>query len=251
MRQTSSSSQKQSDSAEHLRSVTAIQEVTGFATAGERRGSGALTVAGALKALGLLLAAALFCSCASVSLDETWRNPGFKAGRLQRVLVVSITKKDSSRRVYEDMLASELSRRGVETVAGYTLIPDTGKADWNELQKAVKKAATQAVLTVQTIKVERQTTVQPGYIDPYPGRWYPEAFPSWDLYGYYGSMSNYGPTYITTYDVATMQVNLFDAATGKLIWAATLQSSEPEKVVAVGKDLARLVAERLAKEGLI
>jgi hypothetical protein len=203
-----------------------------------------------LKYFGLIWATSLFCSCASISMNETWRNPGIKAGPLKKVLVVSITKKDASRRVYEDMLINELSQHGVAAVAGYTLLPD-GRSDRNALDQAVKKVAAQAVLTVQTVKIERQTTVQPGYIDPYPGRWYPEAFPSWDLYGYYGSMSNYGPTYISSYDVATMQVNLFDASSGKLIWAATLQSSEPEQVISVGKDLASLVVKALAKEGLI
>jgi hypothetical protein len=48
-----------------------------------------------------------------------------------------------------------------------------------------------------------------------------------------------------------MQVNLFDARSGKLLWAATLQSDEPEKVVPVAKELAGMVAESLAKQGLI
>jgi hypothetical protein len=48
-----------------------------------------------------------------------------------------------------------------------------------------------------------------------------------------------------------MQVNLFDAASGKLLWAATLESNEPEKVVSVGNEVAQLIAQSLSKEGLI
>ena len=195
--------------------------------------------------------ASMLCSCASASLVDTWRNPNLRAPRLQKVLVVSITKKDANRRVYEDMLASELSRRGVQAVAGYTLIAGGALPDWDVLDRSVKKAGAQAVLTVQTIKVEQQTTVQPGYVTTYPGYWYPPAFPTWDLPGYYGSMAHYGPAYVTTYDVATMQVNLFDAGSGKLLWAGTVESSEPENVTAVGRDLARIVVKSLAKEGLI
>ena len=204
-----------------------------------------------VKVAGLLLVAAMMCSCASVSLDDTWRNPAIRAPQLKRVLVVSITKKDSSRKIYEDMLANELSRHGVTAITGYTLIPENGKAKWSDLERAMQKSAAQAVLTLQTTKMEQKTTVQPGYVTSYPGMWYPEVFPSWDLYGYYGSMANYGPTYISTYDIATIQVNLFDAASGKLIWAATLKSSEPENVTTVGKDLAQKVVEALVKEGLI
>jgi len=196
--------------------------------------------------------ASMLCSCASATLVDTWRNPDLRAPRLQKVLVVSITKKDANRRVYEDMLASELSRRGVQAVAGYTLIAGDSLPDWSVLDRSVKKAGAQAVLTVQTIKVEQQTTVQPGHVMTYPGYWYPQAFPRWDLPGYYGSMAQYyGPSYVTTYDVATMQVNLFDAGSGKLLWAGTVESSEPENVTAVGRDLARKVVKSLAREGLI
>lgn len=203
------------------------------------------------KIAGLFLMISMLCSCASVSMVDTWRNPSITVPKLHRIMVVSITKKESSRRVYEDMISSELSRHGVEAVAGYTMMPAGGKSDWAALDAAVKRAAAQAVLTLQTIKVEQQTTVQPGYVTTYPGHWYPEAFPAWDLYGYYGSMANYGPAYISTYDIATMQVNLFDAASGKLLWAATLTSDEPENVVSVGKDLAEKVVKSLAKQGLI
>jgi len=44
-----------------------------------------------------------------------------------------------------------------------------------------------ATATVQTIKVEQQTTIQPGAVGTYPGYWYPQAYPGWNLPGYYGS----------------------------------------------------------------
>lgn len=194
---------------------------------------------------------ALLCSCSSISVVDTWRNPNLQPARLHKVLVVSITRKDSNRAVYEDVLASELAKHGVEAVASHTVMPGDLKGEATILDQAVKKAAAEAVLTVQTIKVERQTTVQPGYVNNYPGYWYPEAFPSWDLYGYYGSMASYGPAYISSYDVATIQVNFFGTATGKLLWAATVSSSEPENIVSVAKDLAEMIAKSLLKEGLI
>lgn len=199
----------------------------------------------------ILWVASTLCSCASVSMVDTWRNPDLAAPRLQKVLVVTIAKKDANRRVLEEMITSELARHGVQAVAGYTLIPDGTTKDWSQVDQAVRKTGAQAVLTVQTIKVEQQTTFQPGSVTTYPGYWYPPAFPRWDLPGYYGSMAYYGPSYVSVYDVATMQVNLFDAATGKLLWAGTAQSSEPENITAVGRDLAQKVVRQLAKERLI
>lgn len=202
-----------------------------------------------LKLIPLILLVPILSACASVSVVDTWRNPDVQPARLQKVLVVSITKSDATRRVYEEMLASELSRRGVQAVPSHTVI-NGDRASWKVLEGAMKQVAAQAVLTVQTIKIERETVVQPGTAT-YPGYWYPPAYPSWDLYGYYGSMAHYGPAYVSTYDVATMQVNLFDAATGKLLWAATVESSEPERLTDVGEDLARAVVKQLSRQGLI
>ena len=101
---------------------------------------------------------ALLCSCSSISVVDTWRNPNLQPARLHKVLVVSITRKDSNRAVYEDVLASELAKHGVEAVASHTVMPGDLKGEATILDQAVKKAAAEAVLTVQTIKVERQTT---------------------------------------------------------------------------------------------
>jgi hypothetical protein len=202
------------------------------------------------KLAGLFLTAAVLCSCSSISVVATWRNKSVQATRLHKVLVVSITSKDANRAVLEDILASELGQRGVAAVASYSIMPGGVKSDTSVLDKAVKKAAVDSVLTVQTIKVEHQTTVQPGF-NNYPGYWYPEAFPSWDLYGYYGAMSSYGTTFISSYDVATIQVNFFATATGKLLWAATVTSNEPENVTSVAKDLAKVIAKALEKQGFI
>ncbi|MBJ6800860.1 DUF4136 domain-containing protein [Geomonas propionica] len=194
----------------------------------------------------------LLSSCAAVSVVDTWRNPSLTGNRLHKILVVSFARKEGSRAVYEDMLVSELHKHGVDAVASYTILSQATLPDWHALDRAVRSTASQGILTVQTIKVEKQTTVQPSAVaSPYPGYWYPPAFPDWDFPGYYRSMALYGPSYVTTYDVATMQVNLFDLGSDRLIWAATMQTMEPEKVTKVGKDLADKVVKSLRKEGLI
>lgn len=194
----------------------------------------------------------MLCSCAAVSVVDTWSNPSLRGARLHKVLVVSYAKKDASRAVYEDTLVSELNKHGVEAVASYTMISGATLPDWQVLDRAVRSTGAQGVLFVQTIKVEKQTTVQPSAVaTPYPGYWYPPAFPEWDFPGYYRSMALYGPSYISTYEVATMQVNLFDTGSDKLLWAGTMQTMEPEKVTTVAKDLARKVVKSLKREGLI
>ncbi|UFS70919.1 DUF4136 domain-containing protein [Geomonas sp. RF6] len=205
-----------------------------------------------LKLLGLLLVTCVLSSCASTTLVDTWRNPNLTAPpHIRKLLVVRITNKDGNRSVYEDVIAAELQKRGVEGVPGHTLIADDKKQNWDTLEEALRKSQADGVLTVQTVNVEKHTSIQPGYPSVYPGYWYPSVFSAWDLRGYYGASTYYDPTLVSTYQVASLQSNLFDAKSGKLIWAATLETSDPEKTISVSKELAQLVVKSLIKEGLI
>ncbi len=204
-----------------------------------------------VKLLGLSISVFVLASCAATSLIDTWRNPTLTGRRYNKLLVVNITRSENSRRVFEDVISAELGQQGVTAVPGYTLIAKEEKTNKEVMERAVKTSGVEGVLTIQTVKVEQQTSYQPGYIESYPNFWYPPAFPNWNLYGYYGSTTYYEPPSTYMYEVATIQANLFDVASGKLIWAATLQSSEPGNVTSVSKDLTRLIIEKLTKEGLI
>ncbi|RII29007.1 MAG: DUF4136 domain-containing protein [Geobacter sp.] len=199
-----------------------------------------------------LTAVTLFlASCATTSLVDSWHSPSQHELRLHKILVVGIFKTANERRIYEDILVSELSQRGVEALPGHTFIPADVKVDRQALENAEKEAHAEAVLTMQTVRIEHQQVLQPGYTTTYPDYWYPPAFPSWNLNGYYGSMTYYEPPYIATYTVANIQTSLFDTRNGKLLWAATIQTSEPGNVISVSKDMAGIVVQSLIKEGMI
>ena len=204
-----------------------------------------------LKMVCMVIATALLSSCATTSLVESWRNPSLSGHKLHKVLVVGIFKNSGSRQLFENILAGELNRAGVDAIPGHSVIPAGEKPARQVLEEAVKKSGVEAVITMQTVRVEQKTVVQPGYDPIYPDYWYPPLFSRWDLYGYYGSMSFYEPPYVSTYEVEKIQVNLFDTGGGSLLWAATIQTSEPGNVISVSKELAAIVVRSLGKEGLI
>ncbi len=204
------------------------------------------------KFLFLTVTTLFLSSCATTSLVDTWRNPSLPVLKPHKVLVVGIFKNSDNRRVYEDIIANELNLHKVEAIPSHTLVPVEIKMGQQALKEAEKESGAEAVLTIQTIKVEHQTIVQPGYATPlYPDYWYPGAFPSWDLNGYYGSMLYNEPTYISSFEEAKIQANLFDTRSGKLLWAATISTSEPRNIVSVSKDLAAIIVRSLVAEGLI
>lgn len=206
--------------------------------------------------MGWCLVAVLLASCATTSLVDTWRNPDMASVKRYHKLLVSSTGRNiNERRVYEDVMVAELRRHGVEAVASYPLMQSGKKEDrTTALDKAIKLSGVEGVLNVRTTMIEQKTDVIPGYWDGYPGYpdfWYPPAFHAWDMNGYYATGMVYEPPTVITYPVATMQADLFDVASGKLTWAASIETSEPGKVLAVSREVARIVVQSLLKQGLI
>lgn len=59
------------------------------------------------------------------------------------------------------------------------------------------------------------------------------------------------PDIATSYEVGRLQVNLFDAQSGKLQWACNVKTSEPGDIVTVAKELTRIIVQKLTEEGFI
>ena len=205
------------------------------------------------KVLALFSVFVFLTSCAATRMTDSWHNPNLGGKKYQKLLVSRVAKNYGNQKIYEDVISAELMKRGIEAVPIYVMLDKGEKvANKQALEKAVAKSAADAVLSIQTTNIEKRTDVQPGYIDSYPGYWHPSAFSNWDMYGYYGGRSTYyEPPIVSTYNVATIQANMFDAASSKLIWAGTFESTEPGNAISVSKDLADDIIHALAKEGLI
>lgn len=210
----------------------------------------------------------LLSSCSAISMVDTWRNPMVRAERVQKILVASLEKNAENRRVFEDILVGEFSRRGIQATPSYTLLSGNRRPNRRALLQMGSREGADGVLLVETVRVERHTDVQPGYISSTPDYYYPRFSPGWGSYGYGGYGYGYGgygyggygpnggttwyePPTTVTYNVATVQVNLFTAPQGVLVWAATMETLEPARVVKVAKELAELLTKSLGKEGLL
>ncbi len=193
----------------------------------------------------------LLLACATTSLVDTWRNPGIAVQKHHKLLAVYVSKNDSVRRVYEDILVNELKQKGIEAEPGHMFIPGGTKVVQPALEKGIKESGADGLVTMQLIRIEEHVVVEPGYVPLYPDYWYPPAFPTWDMHGYFGAFPYTGPPDIATYEVGRLQVNLFDAQSGKLQWAGTVKTSKPGDIVTVAKDLAGIIVQKLAEEGFI
>jgi hypothetical protein len=204
----------------------------------------------------LLLSGLLLAGCASTSLQGVWKDPQYSGPPFRKLLVVGITKDGQVRRSFEDIFSAQLRARGVQAVPGYTVIGGD-KADETALAEAVKKSGADGVITTRLVAIDTRTGVSPGYVTyfgapVYPYGYYPAPHAGATLYGYYANTwAVYQPPTSYTYEEATLESNLFEAGSGRLVWAGTTVTFDTKATAKASADLAGLVIEALAKDKLI
>jgi hypothetical protein len=189
------------------------------------------------RTISLIFITTLFSSCATTSLVDTWHyHDDTLSKHHNKILVVYISKHGTRSRIIEDALANELKQRGVASVPAYSLFPEEKTVDKLPMEKGLGESGADAVITMQMERFEREThdlDVFPGWNDIEPTA--------------YADSKKYN----VTYEIGKVHVKFFDGKTGKLLWSATIRTSEPNKTNSLGKDLSTIVVNSLFKEGLI
>jgi len=152
--------------------------------------------------------------------------------------------------VFEDIFAQKLGAVGVEGVPGYTVMPDEARVAEAPFSSAIERSGAQGLLLVRLLGVDTKTQVSTTVVSAGPA-WGPGYGPG---YGPYGGF--YGPawvpvTQVTQYDVASVEVSLYDVKTRRLIWSATTQTMNPQSVAQETPGFADLIIKQLAARGLI
>jgi hypothetical protein len=69
--------------------------------------------------------------------------------------------------------------------------------------------------------------------------------------GFYGGPGMYPATDVTQFDIATVESNLYQVSTKRLIWAATTETINPTSVAKEAPNFADLLIEQFRARGLL
>ena len=195
-----------------------------------------------------LVVSLLLFSCASTSLTASWHDSAYSGEeRLHDVLVIAVTEEETVRRLYEDGFVTELAKSEVRAFPSYNLtIPDI-KPTEAAVRAAVDAANASFVLITRHLGTDTKQYYQPPepiYVDPYYSRYnryYPLAYRE----------AHYRPGY--TYNVTTVSLesNLYDAETEKLIWSARSKSVDPKMTKEYLDELVSTFGGDLKQKGLL
>lgn len=179
----------------------------------------------------------LLAGCSSLKVVESWQSPAKTNAPYRTLLLVGIANDRNVRTIFENIVADELSRAGVTAVASHNYVKDLDKAQQEDIVAAVKKIGADAVITARPVAIGDTTVTQQGV-------------PTGGVYGTTGN-GFYSLPGTDTFFKATLQTNLYDAKTTQLVWTATISTYDADDKVRVCRELGRLFAERLRRDGLL
>ncbi|MEC5399807.1 DUF4136 domain-containing protein [Uliginosibacterium sp. H1] len=182
-------------------------------------------------------------ACSTFSLGNAWRAPDFAGPPMKNVLVLGVSNSDASRRIFEDGMSQALKAAGVGATHAYATLPEGGRIADEKIKAAVAQTKADSVLITRLLRVDQKAEVTQPVV---AGGYYRAGF-----YGWYGSAWGGMPASVSTYNVLTLETTLWDTRKESLIWSATTEAIQPSDIAKATQDMAKVLIERMKKDGVI
>ena len=185
-----------------------------------------------------LVLASILSGCSSTRYEATWSDPSASPITLsgQKVAAFYFGGTETTRRAAEDVLARELSARGAQGIAGYTLLPGKEPADPLAARQRLQQAGVEGAVTMRVVGRDKETT----YVPPTFG-------------GYWGGLwpGIYEPGYAQTDTLVSVETRVYSLVQDRLLWSGKSVTTNPTKVDSFVKELSAKAADEMQKSGLL
>ena len=183
--------------------------------------------------------------CSSISLRSSWKDPGAPAKQYRKLLVVGVEDKLLLRQVFEEVFAAEVSKKGAIGIASYTITGVKDKPSRAGLEEAVKKSGADGVITARLVSMKEDKGVRSGFVMTERG--YTDFFGAPVTFATFVSQ----PVEVTMSKESSVETNLFDSETGRLVWSCTSSAVNPEGIITSSRELADSVIKAMSRDGLL
>jgi hypothetical protein len=189
---------------------------------------------------------ALVTACAQPNIIMgSWKDTNYTK-QITSVFVIGVTQRSEIRQAFETAMVQHLHEKGLNAVASADSVPlkngiakETVKA---EVKAAIAGKGFDAVLVSRLIGVDKTSTYVP------PSSHMEPTFSNGIMTAYSVAFT---PGYLVNDTVVSIETNLYDTATEKLVWSMTSKSFNPADAMDVIKPLTAAVTKDLAKNGMI
>jgi len=195
-----------------------------------------------------LLLAVVTVDAASVKFQSTWRNPKAKVIDIsgKKLAAFVVTADESLRLGPEETLAADLRRRGIDCVAGYTVLPGELAKDQAKAKEFPQKNGITGAILMRVL-VEDQVRNVP------PSVYYSTGYsPSFWGYWNYGWSAVYTPGYARQDRIVSIETLGYAIDEDELLWTGTSQTRNPkDDVRKFVRQLLDEIGKEMRKSGLV
>jgi hypothetical protein len=183
-----------------------------------------------------LLLATLLLGCASTELNTTWKDPD-TTGPLsfKKVVVLVLNSVPGERRAQEDELVAQIKK--TPALPSYTLVSDSDLGNRDLVKRKIIESGADGAAVVRIIDARNEATYIPG------------TYNYWNAGTGYGAYYNSGQYVINT--IVRAEVSLYSVPEGKLLWAGSSKTTDPENAKDFAMKVAHAAAAELKKQGLL
>ena len=188
----------------------------------------------------------ILTSCSNTHITSSWREPdkNLKISNLNKVLVVALFKNQSSSHNAEDEMVRYLNGKGLVSYNYFT--PNFNKKNENAIRLRIKKDGFDGAVTMRLLDVDKETNYSQGAITTYPVYYQTFSGYYYRNWRYYNEPGYYSPT--KTY---TVETNVYSIKEDKIIWSGVTETTNPEGVDKMTKEIAKIIFNKMKKEGFI
>jgi hypothetical protein len=196
----------------------------------------------------LVLAASLWGCGGKTKFVSTWKNPEATPATWQneKVAAFAMTFVKASRLGAEDALAQELTRRGLQGIAGYTIVPKEVEKDEEKVRQLLEQSGVKGAVVMRVVDASREVYQSTGSLQ-YVGGYYPSF---WGYWGY-GWSAVYQPGHISTEMVVSIETLVYSVEQNQLLWAGVSSTTNPKNVPDFIRELCDLAGREIKKAGLV
>ena len=195
---------------------------------------------------------ALTATGKSIKMVTSWLNPKYQGQTFHKVLVIGVAQDLEVRADFEDEMAAQLARPGMQTIPGNQILlrPDPkAKPDLDYLREQIRHNQIDAVVVSRLLEVDKKVTTVPSstYVAPFP--YY------YSFYGYLGAVYPvmYDPGYTRVDTTVSVETNVYATSKpdGDLVWTGVSSSFNPKSAKKVADGLVKEVPKQMEKDGLL
>lgn len=200
-----------------------------------------------LNAVAAVVSALVLVGCGpTTNLTGMWEEPGLEQGAFKRTLIIGMSDNEGKRRAFESEMQKKFEAKGVSTVMSIEHMPLDVEMNGETLRKYFGDMGIDAVLVSRLVGVEQKMEYSPGYTYAVPSGYYN------GFYGYYntswGVVSS--PGYMSTYEVANVETNLYRVSDAKLVWSGVSETFDHADALDGIRSFSASVVPQLVKKGI-